>query len=46
MTWNNFVKKVIYFQSGFVPEDSFPEGQLVKMGKKAIQLLGVQDQVR
>ncbi len=29
-----------------MPEDSFPEGQLVKMGKKAIQLLGVQDQVR
>ncbi len=31
-------------QKEFPPEDTFPESQLIKMGKKAIQLIGIKDE--
>ncbi len=34
----------MFLQKSFPPEDNFPESQLIKMGKKAIQLLGVKDE--
>ena len=33
-----------YFQDDFNAADTFPEGQLVKMGKKALAVVGVKDE--
>ncbi len=34
----------VSMQGAFDPEETFPEGQLLKMGKKAIQMLGVKEE--
>lgn len=36
--------KYYFFQDDFGLNSTFPEGQLIKMGKKAIQMIGIKDE--
>jgi len=42
--WEEVRKALKINDKGFPPEDTFPESQLIKMGKKAIQLCGMKDE--
>ena len=40
----NYINFQFWFQENFPPKDAYPEGQLMKMGKKAMNVLDMKDE--